>query len=277
MNLSDYDAWTGREQVQTERLDAWPVRGLRALLDLPVDATDGAEAPLLAQWLWFVPMVPQARIDIDGHPKRGDFLPPIALPRRMWAGSDVTFHAPLRIGATVTKTMRVADITLKDGSTGPLVFVRVENRYAGDGQPLLDETQSLVYRERPEADAPATKPRHAPEGADWSRPVTATPALLFRYSAVTFNAHRIHYDADYTRSEEGYPGTLLQGQLGATLMIEELIRHAGGHRIGRFSFRGVQPIHAGETVHVEGRKGEGAWDLWIRDNDGHVRMTGTAS
>lgn len=277
MNLADYDAWKGREEVQTERLDGWPVRGLRAALDQPATAADGEAAPPLAQWLWFVPMVPQSDIDTDGHPKRGGFLPPVALPRRMWAGSDITFHAPLTIGATVTKTMRVADIALKEGSTGPLVFVRVENRYAEAGRPLLDETQILVYRDRPAADAPAPKPRPAPEGAAWSRPVTATAALLFRYSAVSFNAHRIHYDADYTRDEEGYPAILLQGQLGATLMIEELLRQTGGTRPARFSFRGVQPIHVGETVHVEGRENDDGWQLWLRDDAGILRMSAEAA
>lgn len=277
MNLADYEAWKGREDVQTERLDGWPVRGLRALLDQPVTAEEGTAAPPLAQWLWFVPMVPQAEIDTDGHPRRGGFLPPVALPRRMWAGSDVTFHAPMRIGAVVTKTMRVADISLKEGSTGPLVFLRVENRYTDAGRPLLDETQILVYRDRPAPDAPAPKPRPAPEGAAWSRPVAATEALLFRYSAVTFNAHRIHYDADYTRTEEGYPGILLQGQLGATLMIEELLRRTGGARPASFSFRGVQPIHAGETVHVEGRESDTGWDLWLRDDAGSLRMSAQAA
>ena len=276
MNLADYDAWKGRDDVQTERLDGWPVRGLRALLDQPVTAEEGGDAPPLAQWLWFVPMVPQAEIDTDGHPRRGGFLPPVALPRRMWAGSDVTFHAPMPIGAVVTKTMRVADISLKEGSTGPLVFLRVENRYAEAGRPLLDETQILVYRDKPAPDAPVPKPRPAPEAAAWSRPVAATAALLFRYSAVTFNAHRIHYDADYTRTDEGYPGILLQGQLGATLMIEELLRQTGT-RPASFSFRGVQPIHAGETVHVEGRESDTGWDLWLRDDAGALRMSATAA
>jgi 3-methylfumaryl-CoA hydratase len=276
MNIDDYAPWQGREERLTERLDGWPVRGLRALLDQPPEAPEGAAAPALAQWLWFAPMVPQSAIDTDGHPKRGGFLPPVALPRRMWAGSDITLHHPLRIGATVTKTMTVADIALKDGSTGPLVFVQVRNRYAEGDTPLMDETQILVYRDRPAPDAAAPAPRAAPTGADWSQAVPATAALLFRYSAVTFNAHRIHYDADYTRADEGYPAILLQGQLGATLMMEALLAQTGGTRPRQFSFRGVQPIHVDETVWIEGKARPGGWDLWLRDGAGVLRMSAKA-
>jgi len=279
MDISDYDAWRGRTETLTERLDGWPVRGLRALLDQPPEAPDGADAPALAQWLWFPPMVPQSQIDTDGHPKRGGFLPPVALPRRMWAGSDITFHRPLVVGAKVRKTMTIDDIALKQGSTGPLVFVRVRNAYAlaDDGAPLLDETQILVYRDPPGPDEPAPRPKPAPEGADWSRAITVGAAMMFRFSAVTFNAHRIHYDADYTRDAEGYPAILVQGQLGATLMLETLLEHTAGKRPARFSFRGVQPIHVDEPIRIEGAATEEGWSLWLRDAGGALRMTATAT
>lgn len=278
MNISDYDAWRGRTVTVTERLDGWPARGLRALLDQEPEAPDGSEAPALGQWLWFAPMVPQSQIDTDGHPKRGGFLPPVALPRRMWAGSDITFHRPLVVGSLVTKTMTIADIALKQGSTGPLVFVRVGNAYAEaeHGEPLLEETQTLVYRDPPAPDEPAPKPRAAPADADWSLEATVGAAMMFRYSAVTFNAHRIHYDTPYTVGAEGYPAILVQGQLGATLMLEALLRRTGGTRPKRFSFRGVQPIHVDEPLRVEGAQSADGWDLWIRDRSGALRMTAKA-
>lgn len=278
MDIADYDAWRGRTETLTERLDAWPVRGLRALLNQAPEAPEGTPAPALSQWLWFAPMVPQSQIDTDGHPRRGGFLPPVALPRRMWAGSDIVLHRPLTIGETVEKTMTIADIALKEGSTGPLVFVRVANAYRrpANGETLLEETQTLVYRNPPAPGEPAPKPKPAPQSAAFSTGVTVGAAMMFRYSAVTFNAHRIHYDADYTRDIEGYPGTLVQGQLGATLMMHELLGQTGGRSPRTFSFRGVQPIHADEVIHVEGTRSGDGWDLWLRDSAGFLRMSGRA-
>jgi len=278
MDMTAYDAWRGRQETLTERLDSWPARGLRALLDQSPDVSEGAEAPALGQWLWFAPMVPQSVIDTDGHPRRGGFLPPIVLPRRMWAGSDITLHRPLIIGSTVQKTMTIEDIALKQGATGPLVFVRVRNVYtvADEGTPLLDETQILVYRDPPAADEPAPKPKPAPAAADWSDSITVGAAMMFRYSAVTFNAHRIHYDADYTRDTEGYPAVLVQGQLGATLMMESLLARTGGRRPRTFGFRGVRPIHVDEDICIEGARTHAGWSLWLRDSDGVLRMSATA-
>lgn len=275
MDIAAYDAWRGRTETLTERLDGWPVRGLQALLDTQPDAREGSIAPALAQWLWFAPMVPRSQVDTDGHPRRGGFLPPVALPRRMWAGSDIRFHAPMTIGATVRKTMTIDDIALKQGSSGPLVFVRVHNAYASadDDALLLDETQILVYRDPPGTDEPAPRPRPAPEDPAWSSEIAVDAAMMFRYSAVTFNAHRIHYDSDYSRDVEGYPAILVQGQLGATLMIEALLARTGGQRPASFSFRGVQPIHVDEPVVVEGSPTADGWNLWIRDTNGMLRMT----
>lgn len=277
MDMTAYEPWQGRSETLIERLDGWPVRGLRALLDQVPDAVDGTQAPALAQWLWFSPFVRQSTIDVDGHPKRGGFLPPIALPRRMWAGSDITLHQPLTIGSMVQKTMTIADISLKEGSTGPLVFVKVDNAYtlADTQAPLLNETQILVYRDPPARDEPAPKSKQAPTDADWTSAITVDAAMMFRYSAVTFNAHRIHYDADYTRDAESYPAILVQGQLGATLMMETLLAHTGGIRPRSFGFRGLRPIHVNETIHIEGQRSAAGWSLWLRDNDGALRMSAT--
>ena len=278
MDMSPYAPWAGRTETRREPLDPWPVRGLLALLDDERQPAAGEAAPLLAQWLWFAPMVPQAQIDEDGHPKRGGFLPPVELPRRMWAGSDITFHAPMVLGAEVAKSMIIADISLKQGGSGPLVFVNVDNAYreAGTDRLLLEERQILVYREPPAPGAPAPKGRSAPSSSAWSEAATISTARMFRYSAVTFNAHRIHYDTDYTRDVEGYPGTLVQGQLLATLMLRAWQNANPGTAPATFSFRGMQPVFAGEAIHLEGAPGEGGgWDLWVRDDAGVLRMSGT--
>lgn len=278
MDLETYKAWLGKSEEQTQTVDAWPIRGLLAVLDDPALPRRGDPAPLLSQWLYFGPTVPHSLIAEDGHPKRGGFLPPIALPRRMWASSDIVFKRAMTVGEAVRKTARIADISLKEGGTGPLVFVKVANSYATEaGESLLEETQTLVYRDQPKPDEPAPPAKAAPSDAAWSERVETDEAMLFRYSAVTFNAHRIHYDRPYTTGVEGYPGILVQGQLTATLMLRGLLRAHPDRTIGAFSFRGVKPIFCGERFHVEGVANEaGHVDLWARDEEGIVRMSGRA-
>ena len=212
----------------------------------------------------------------DGHPARGGFLPPVDLPRRMWAASDIEFHAPIRLGAALTKTSKIADISMKAGASGALVFVKVENRYESEGTLLLEETQTLVYRDQPPKDAPAPAGKPAPKDAAWSVRHQPDEVMLFRYSAVTFNAHRIHYDQPYATAVEGYSGVIVQGQLLATLMLEAC-RSKATRPIRRFGFRGVQPVFAGEIVFAEGRQTQDGFDLWIRDEAGVLRTTGTVA
>ncbi|MDP2737981.1 MAG: MaoC family dehydratase N-terminal domain-containing protein [Pseudorhodobacter sp.] len=274
MDVGSYMLWIGRTETRQAAADAWPVEGLRALLDDPGVSAIGSKAPLLAQWLYFGPTVAQSQIGEDGHPKRGGFLPPVDLPRRMWAASDILFHAPIRIGEPLTKTSEIADISLKQGVRGPLVFVKVANRYKSGGVLLLEEIQTLVYRDHPPAGetAPAGKP--VPQEAAWCVEHRPDETMLFRYSAVTFNAHRIHYDQPYATGVEGYPGVIVQGQLLATLMLQACEAHAD-RPIRRFGFRGVQPVFVGETVFAEGSANANGFDLWMRDEMGILRMTGT--
>ncbi|TKA95587.1 acyl-CoA dehydrogenase [Cereibacter changlensis] len=268
--------WLARTETREERADAWPVQGLMALLDMVDGVTDGSAAPLLSQWLYFGPTMKQSQMGEDGHPARGGFLPPVDLPRRMWAASDIEFHAPIRLGAALTKTSKIADISMKTGASGALVFVKVENRYESKGTLLLEETQTLVYRDQPPKDAPAPAGKPAPKDAAWSVRHQPDEVMLFRYSAVTFNAHRIHYDQPYATAVEGYPGVIVQGQLLATLMLEAC-RSKATRPIRRFGFRGVQPVFAGEIVFAEGRQTQDGFDLWIRDEAGVLRTTGTVA
>lgn len=279
MDLGTYQAWLGKKEEQTQAVDPWPVRGLLAALDESPLVQSGDLAPLLSHWLYFGPTVPQSLIAEDGHPERGGFLPPVALPRRMWASSDIVFRRRMTIGEAVRKTARIADISLKEGGSGPLVFVKVANSYATETgeELLLEETQTLVYRDQPKADEPSPPAKRAPAAADWSERVRTDEAMLFRYSAVTFNAHRIHYDRPYTIDVEGYPNVVVQGQLTATLMLRALVRAHPDRTVNSFSFRGVKPLFCGESFHVEGVATDtGRMELWARDDDGIIRMSGRA-
>lgn len=274
MDIEKLMPWRGRTEVRSAFVDAWPVEGLKALLDHSAARDRGSEAPLLAQWLYFGPTVAQSLLDVDGHPKRGGLLPPVELPRRMWAASDIRLHSPLRIGEAVTKTSEIADISLKQGESGALVFVKVANRYESGGILLLEESQTLVYRDHPPVGSVPPAGKQAPQAPAWTVRHSPDETMVFRYSAVTFNAHRIHYDLAYATGVEGYAGVIVQGQLLATLMLDACQANTD-RKIRRFSFRAVQPVFVGEAVLAEGRQTESGYDLWIRDETGAVRMTGT--
>jgi 3-methylfumaryl-CoA hydratase len=192
----------------------------------------------------------------------------------MWAASDIQFHSPLRIGEAVTKTAEIADISLKQGDSGALVFVKVANRYESGKTLLLEENQTLVYRDHPPIGSVPPTGKQASQAPVWTVRHSPDETMVFRYSAVTFNAHRIHYDRDYATGVEGYAGVIVQGQLLATLMLDACKANTD-HKIHRFSFRGVQPVFTGEAVFAEGREKDGGYDLWIRDEMGVVRLTGT--
>jgi 3-methylfumaryl-CoA hydratase len=189
---NSFSDWIGKTEIEDEVAEAWPLRGYLALIGEKEGRDRGDPLPPLAHWLYFGPRVPQPEIGEDGHPRRGGFLPPISLPRRMWAASEIRFLNDIRLGDTIRKTSKIVDIMEKDGKSGKLAFVKIENVYSVRGSDALSELQTLVYRDEPAAgDAPAPG-KAAPTGALWSARVDPTTALLFRYSAVTFNAHRIH-------------------------------------------------------------------------------------
>lgn len=275
--MDGFHDWIGREQVQEERCDAWPMRGLAALLDKATIPGPGDEIAPLAHWLMFAPSVPQSQIGSDGHPRRGGFLPPITQPRRMWAGSDIRFMAPIRIGDHVVKTSRIASIEEKVGRTGSLIFVVVENRYETDDGPALSEAQTLVYREDPPPGELPPPARPAPAEAEWSVDIEPDPVLLFRYSAVTFNAHRIHYDAPYANDVEHYPRPVVHGQLIATLMLDRLGSRRQDKRLQRFTFRAQRPLLCDTAFAVEGARPreDGTMELWSRTRDGELTMSAT--
>lgn len=275
----DYAAWIGREESRTDPIDVRAVQALAATLDL--DHAPGAAEPLPPgwQWLFFNPAAPRRELGTDGHPVRGGFLPPIALPRRMWAGSRIRYLADLPIGAQAERRSRIANVVNKTGKRGALWFVTVEHTTRHGDTVCIQEEQDIVYREAtPPGSAPApTPPRHEAT-AEWERGVQPDTTLLFRYSALTFNGHRIHYDQAYARNEEGYPDLVVHGPLTATLLQQLALAQGGGRPLARFDFRGVSPLFVSRPFRLEGRQAEdGTLALWARGPDGELAMSATAA
>jgi 3-methylfumaryl-CoA hydratase len=281
LNPDELRAWVGRSETTHDLITPAPLRMLRATLDLPDaapagDAPDSGEpapqVPPLWHWLYFLPSARQSQLGPDGHPRRGGFLPPVPLPRRMWAGGQLEFFDPLRVGDTATRTSTIEDVTLKSGRTGNLCFVRVRHELSTARGLALREFHDIVYRPEPAPGAPAPAYEPAPE-AGWRERVVPDDVLLFRYSALTFNGHRIHYDRRYVTEVEGYPGLIVHGPLLATLLAGLGGRRHPGRRVTHFEFRAVKPVFDLHAFDVCGqdRDADGA-DLWVRDHEGHATM-----
>jgi 3-methylfumaryl-CoA hydratase len=251
-----WSAWIGRTQEGHDEVAAGPARALAATLDHDdIEFAPGAEIPGLWIWLYFPPLARMRDVGADGHPKRGGFLPPIEAPRRMWAGSRSTFHAPLRIGAKLTRISKIEAITEKPGRAGDLTFLTLRHRVEADGALIYEEEQDIVFMPIPERFTPP--PPVAPPPCAWSDAVAVDPVLLFRFSALTFNGHRIHYDRAYAMDVEHYPGLVVHGPLQAVLMFDAALRHSPGRRPGQFAFRGLRPLFDFDAITVRGAPLEG--------------------
>ena len=270
--------WIGRSETRTDVAAPVPVELLAATLDDGPTPDVGDPLPPLWHWLYFVPRSPRSEIGADGHARRGGFLPPVPLPRRMWAGARLRWSDPIRIGDTIERVSRVADVTTKSGRSGDLVFVRVEHTIStARGVALVDE-HDIVYRDVPPSGTTTVPPPAARRDAAWSLRVEPDDVLLFRYSALTFNAHRIHYDRRYATTVEGYPGLVVHGPLIATLLVGLVRRHLPDARLAGFSFRAVAPLFDVAPFEVCGRPSDdGTVDLWARDVGGGLAMEATAT
>lgn len=258
---AELSGWIGREERREDVLDSRPARQMRSILPGDDPLEPGAALRPLWHWAYFPDIAPLSGLGRDGHMARGGFLPPVPLPRRMWAGGRLRFHGDLRLGERARKTSRILDLREKQGRSGPLCFVTVEHRVTVAGDLRLTEEHDIVYRADPEPGAPEPIPPLAPEGAELREQVTPNPVMLFRYSAVTFNGHRIHYDRDYCRAVEGYPGLVFHGPLTA-MLLADLARRAGGRDLAGFSFRAHSPLFDTAPFSICARMtGEGA-DLW---------------
>ena len=268
--------WIGRRETRRDVVTAAPLVALAALLDRDEPPPRAGEvAPPLAHWLYFQPSYRQSETGPDGHALKGSFLPPVPLPRRMWAGSRLEFARPLVVGAYIERTSTIRDVTVKQGRSGMLVFVTVRHEVADAGGLVLSDEHDIVYRGEA---ALANAPVPAPEGEAWRREIHPDPVLLFRYSAVTFNSHRIHYDRPYATGVEGYPGLVVHGPLIATLLVELLRRNRPRARLERYAFRALRPLYDTApfaTCGLPGAEGRTA-HLWTRDAEGAITMDATA-
>lgn len=277
--LAHLRQWEGRRETLHDDVTAAPVRNLSATLDrddpLPVA---GTELPPLWHWLYFLPSARQGEIGPDGHPKRGGFLPPVPLPRRMWAGGRLQWHAPLRVGDKVERESRIVSVSHKAGRTGDLVFVLVRHEVRNAQGLALTEEHDIVYRAAAKPGDPVPPPQAAPADAAWSREIVPDDVLLFRYSALTFNGHRIHYDRRYVTEVEGYPGLIVHGPLIATLLVDLARRQRPGAQFRSFGFKAIRPTFDLHPFSVHGHPtadGQGA-QLWARDHEGWLTMSAEA-
>ncbi|MFN3990388.1 MAG: MaoC family dehydratase N-terminal domain-containing protein [Erythrobacter sp.] len=284
----NYEAWIGREQRATDRLDEGLAARWLATFDLP--RPHPAIMPQGIHFALCTPDAPTARLGADGHPARDDsadsFLPPFPQLgsglRRMWASSKMQFVAPIAIGAAIERTSRVAAVSEKAGSTGRLAFVDVEHTTRANGTIAVVETQTLVYREAADPQAPLSPPppgeaQFSPEGWDAHRALTPDARLLFRYSALTFNTHRIHYDAPYASAVERYRGLVVHGPLTASLLLQLAARELGDNRLRHFAFRGLSPAIAGEALHLVMRARDGGYELAAFAGDGRQVTAASAA
>ena len=279
-SIDELQAWIGRSETVQDHIGSTPVQALNATLDHPaMPVPTGTPLPPLWHWLYFLPLHQQSDIGPDGHAKRGGFFPPVPLPRRMWAGSEFEFRSPLRVGDTVERTSTIDDVTLKQGRTGQLAFVKVrhEVRCNGAPDPAIVEFHDIVYREARRADDVEPPPQRAVVGAAWQREIVPDDVLLFRYSALTFNAHRIHYDRRYVTEVEGYPGLIVHGPLIATLLMDLVRRNLPDAQVAAFRFKAVRPTFDLHAFKVNGRRDGNEVRLWAQDHEGWLTMDASAT
>ena len=270
--------WIGRTQEASDVITAQLVKGLRATLFLDIgNPVDGDAAPLTTHWCLAQPVAPMSEIGADGHPARGGFLPPVPLPRRMWAGGELEFIEPVRVGDEVKRSSRISDVTLKTGSTGTLCFVAVHHDITTPRGIAIRERHDIVYREATTGPQVAPKAPPPPPPAKHRETHVSDPVLLFRYSALTFNGHRIHYDRDYVTKVEFYPGLIVHGPLQASLLIEFAARQRGGKAPAKFVYRGVNPLFDGAEFIVNGNETSAGLEVWTANASGAPTMKGTAS
>ena len=278
--------WIGRTEDAADVVTAAPLASLAATLDRDApDPQAGAREPPAGHWLYFLPRARPSELDRNGHAKKGAFLPPVPFERRMWAGGRIRFLGPLHIGDDITRHSEILDVSHKTGNSGSLVFVVVRHRVSGPNGLAIEEEHDIVYRGEPPqngrkgVDQSSISPAGATlEQAPWMRVIEPDPVLLFRYSALIFNGHRIHFDRDYVTQEEGYPGLIVHGPLIATLLMDLCRREVSGRHLARFDYRARGPIFDLGPFTITGAPTEdgGKASLRALDHQGRVGMTAEA-
>jgi 3-methylfumaryl-CoA hydratase len=268
-DLEKLKDWIGQKESGVDDVTVPLVERLAATLDLEQAPKEGEPLPLGWYSVLFPRVVRQSQVGPDGHPERGDFLPPVPLPRRMFAGRRVSFHADLRVGERARKEAEIINVTIKQGRSGKMVFVTARHSIYGPKVLAVVEEQDIVYRDEPDPNAPKPAPTPAARTAPWTRPFMPEPVVLFRYSALTFNGHRIHYDHPYVTQVEGYPALVMNGGL-TTLLASELARTRSRRPLRSMASRNVRPLFAGNEFVVCGEpSADGATaKLWVADHEG---------
>ncbi|MEO6625308.1 MAG: MaoC family dehydratase N-terminal domain-containing protein [Burkholderiaceae bacterium] len=283
MSTTQLQDWIGRTELLHDTVTPIPYAALSATLNRPDSARPppGTPLPVLWHWLYFLPISQQSEIGPDGHPQRGGFMPPVPLPRRMWAASDLLFHEQLCVCDRLSRTSTITGVQEKTGRTGSLIFVSVrhELRCNGADAIALTENQHIVYRAAASPDDVPPGPTAAPASSQWERRIVPDAVLLFRYSALTFNGHRIHYDRQYVTGVEGYAGLVVHGPLIATLLIDLLRRECPDAVVRAFTFKAVHPTIDTHpfSVHGEPSADGKTVHLWGRDHAGWLTMDATAT
>lgn len=272
MSFEHLKAWIGKSEEQTDIAAFAPLAGLAATLDHLDPPWRQGEVPPLGHWLYFLPRAPQHEIGPDGHAKRGGFLPPVDLPRRMWAGGEFEFLTPIPVGAPIERRSLIAHVEHKTGRSGDMVFVRVEHEISTQGIMAIREVHTIVYRAAPGDSQPAPSQTTPPPGPEFRRDIAPDPVLLFRYSALTFNGHRIHYDRSYCEQVEGYPGLIVHGPLTATLLMDLYLRERPHSAISAYRFRALRPLFDINPFTVCGRHKQDGAELWALDHEGQIAM-----
>ena len=279
VDIAHLRKWVGRTEEAAETIAPEPLVGLMATLNRDDPAPEpGDPVPPGGHWLYFLPRHLQTELDVDGHAARGGFLPPVDLPRRMWAGGNIEFRECLRVGEQAKRVSTVADVVHKQGKSGELVFILVRHEIFGSEGPTIIEEHDIVYRAEVNTDAPSPAPKPVRSEAQWIRTISPDPVLLFRYSALIFNAHRIHYDYKFATEDEGYPGLIVHGPLIATMMMDLCRREQPELVLRRFDYRAVSPLFDNAPFTVNGRPSDNgrAAELWAASADGRLAMTADA-
>ncbi len=272
MNINHLRQWVGKNQNISDVIDLATCQRMEATLDRSPVLGEGDDLPPLWHWLYFHQPAMQSTLGRDGHAEKGGFLPPVALPRRMWAGGRFEFFTPLPIGVKVQKLSTIKSVETKTGRSGNLCFVTVQHQLNCEGVVCVCEEHDIVYRDDPKPDEKPSEPPNADNNPDWSKTVTPSPELLFRYSALTFNSHKIHYDRDYCRDVEGYPGLVFHGPLTATLLLDFAISKAGGRIIKQYDYRAISPAFDISSFDLFGWDNGEAIKLQAVNSDGGIIM-----
>lgn len=269
--------WVGKSEKRRDQVMPGPAARMAAALETgPEHPETGTALPALWHWMLFPEVARASDLGPDGHAGLGEFLPPVPLTSRMWAGGRIWIKAPLLVGDDVTRRSTILKVEEKTGRSGPLVFVTVQHDFSVAGEERLTEQHDIVYRNPPDGSFALPPGREPPKSAEWSKTITPNPVLLFQYSALTYNGHRIHYDVDYCRTVEGYPGLVVHGPLTATLLAGLAAENASRATISCFEFRALRPLFDDRPFTIAGQGEDRVARLWAVDPDGYLAMTAEA-